>query len=270
MSSGIELILLLRDKQFPLEQFEASRAIRGNSTSVNSALPPLNRFRSSCRGAPDAAIFNQTQLLLSIKNKLNWVNMISGVGPYGRFPKFHRVFWPRPWHIEIRHRVKKTSTMNLFGFETPKLKIRRLKLWKPTVYQVVVSRGAGRHKTSMAASSGRQAGLDAEQAVAVSRLSLSLYIYIYIYAYVYTYMYIYIYMKVYIEMSKGQPIEKIASATVRRGENTSITTITILIITTISITVITTIVIIYSLYLIIIIIIIIIIISLFMYYYYYH
>ena len=39
---------------------------------------------------------------------------------------------PRPWHIEIRHRVKKTSTINLFGFETLKLKIRRLKLWKPT------------------------------------------------------------------------------------------------------------------------------------------
>ena len=54
---------------------------------------------------------------------------------YGRFPKFHRVFvGPRPWHIEIRHRVKKISTINLFGFETLKLKIRRLKLWKPTVY----------------------------------------------------------------------------------------------------------------------------------------
>ena len=26
----------------------------------------------------------------------------------------------------------KTSTINLFGFETLKLKIRRLKLWKPT------------------------------------------------------------------------------------------------------------------------------------------
>ena len=42
---------------------------------------------------------------------------------------------PRPWHIEIRHRVKKTSTINLCGFETLKLKIRRLKLWKPTVAQ---------------------------------------------------------------------------------------------------------------------------------------
>ena len=29
---------------------------------------------------------------------------------------------------------QKTSTINLFGFETLKLKIRRLKLWKPTVY----------------------------------------------------------------------------------------------------------------------------------------
>ena len=35
-------------------------------------------------------------------------------------------FGPRSWHIEIRHRVKKTSTINLFGFET--LKIRRLKI----------------------------------------------------------------------------------------------------------------------------------------------
>ena len=42
-------------------------------------------------------------------------------------------FGPRPWHVEIRHRVKKTSTIKLFGFETLKLKIRRLKLWKPTV-----------------------------------------------------------------------------------------------------------------------------------------
>ena len=41
-------------------------------------------------------------------------------------------FGPRPWHIEIRHRVKRTSTTNLFGFETLKLKFRRLKLWKPT------------------------------------------------------------------------------------------------------------------------------------------
>ena len=45
---------------------------------------------------------------------------------------------PRPWHIEIRHRVKKTSTINLFGFETLKLKIRRLKLWKPTVTIMMV------------------------------------------------------------------------------------------------------------------------------------
>ena len=43
-------------------------------------------------------------------------------------------FGPRPWHIEIRHRVKKTPTINLFGFETLKLKFRRLKLWKPTVH----------------------------------------------------------------------------------------------------------------------------------------
>ena len=37
-----ELILLSKlDKQFPVEQFEASRAIRGSSISVSSTLPPL-------------------------------------------------------------------------------------------------------------------------------------------------------------------------------------------------------------------------------------
>ena len=46
-------------------------------------------------------------------------------------------FGPRPWHIEIRHRVTHTSTIYLFGFETLKLKIRRLKLWKPTVHLAV-------------------------------------------------------------------------------------------------------------------------------------
>ena len=47
------------------------------------------------------------------------------------FRNFIVFFGPRPWHIEIRHRVKKTSTINLFGFETLELKVRRLKLWKP-------------------------------------------------------------------------------------------------------------------------------------------
>ena len=42
-------------------------------------------------------------------------------------------FGPRPWHIEIRHRVQKIYTIIFFGFEILKLKIRRLKLWKPTV-----------------------------------------------------------------------------------------------------------------------------------------
>ena len=57
---------------------------------------------------------------------------------------------PRPWHIEIRHRVKKSSTINSFGFETLKLKIRRLKLWKPTV----VDDGCNQGHTSRC--SGRQ------------------------------------------------------------------------------------------------------------------
>ena len=52
-------------------------------------------------------------------------------------------FGPRLWHIEIRHRVKKTSTMNLFGFETLKLKNRILKLWKPGVAIIVIIRSRG-------------------------------------------------------------------------------------------------------------------------------
>ena len=39
-----ELIFLVKlDKQFPVEQFKASRAIRGNSISVNSIIPPSQR-----------------------------------------------------------------------------------------------------------------------------------------------------------------------------------------------------------------------------------
>ena len=95
---------------------------------------------------------------------------------YGRFPKFHRVLLgPRPWHIEIRHRVKQTSTTNLFGFETLKLKIRRLKSWKPTVL------------LSQAGRSARARGLEEQ---AAERRG---YIYIYIYIYICIYIYIYIY-----------------------------------------------------------------------------
>ena len=46
--------------------------------------------------------------------------------------------------IEIRHRVKRTSTISLFGVETLKLKIRRLKLWKSTEIQLIVCKGGGR------------------------------------------------------------------------------------------------------------------------------
>ena len=57
-----------------------------------------------------------------------------GHTPYGRFPKFHRVFLGRdPGTLKSDIVSKKTSTTNLLGFETLKLKIRRLKLWKPTV-----------------------------------------------------------------------------------------------------------------------------------------
>ena len=83
---------------------------------------------------------------------------------------------PRPWHIKIRHRVKKTSTINLFGFETLKLKIRRLKLWKPTGRP---SGGGG----------GRPVYLSICLSIYLS-ISLSLYINVYIYLYnIYIYIY---------------------------------------------------------------------------------
>ena len=55
------------------------------------------------------------------------------VHTYGRFPKFHCVFLGRdPGTLKSDIVSKKTSTNNLFGFETLKLKIRRLKLWNAT------------------------------------------------------------------------------------------------------------------------------------------
>ena len=63
-----------------------------------------------------------------IINAATWSFEVRSISEISSF-----LFWPRPWHIEIRHRVKKTSTITFFGFETLKSKIRRLKLWKPTV-----------------------------------------------------------------------------------------------------------------------------------------
>ena len=57
------------------------------------------------------------------------------------FRNFIAFFGPRPWHIEIQHRVENTSTADLFGFETLKLTIRKLKLWKPTVSALRMSAG---------------------------------------------------------------------------------------------------------------------------------
>ena len=37
-------------------------------------------------------------------------------------------FGPRPWHIEIRHRVKKTSTIKLFGFETLRIENSKIEI----------------------------------------------------------------------------------------------------------------------------------------------
>ena len=53
---------------------------------------------------------------------------------FGRFPNFHRVFWGRdPGTLKSDIVSTKKSTIDLFEFETIKLKIGRLKLWKPTV-----------------------------------------------------------------------------------------------------------------------------------------
>ena len=56
--------------------------------------------------------------------------ILGGLGVLGTvdFRNFIVFFGPRPWHIEIRHRVKKTSTINLFGFETLNLEFCDLKL----------------------------------------------------------------------------------------------------------------------------------------------
>ena len=67
-----------------------------------------------------------------IVNSTNIIVIATDTGTVD-FRNFIVFFGPRPWHIEIRHRVKKTSTINLFEFETLKLKIRRFKFWKPTV-----------------------------------------------------------------------------------------------------------------------------------------
>ena len=100
-------------------------------------------------------------------------------------------------HIEIQHRVKKTSTINSFGLETLELKIRRLKLWKPTVYIRSVQRSSRDQKVVFL--SYFYIAIHCRIIFQVSYI----YIYIYIYIYTYTYIhiiYIYIYMCIYIYM----------------------------------------------------------------------
>ena len=84
----------------------------------------INRDRSAVRRPRRAALAKLPYSTLSASSA-KLIRSISEISSC--------FFGPRPWHIEIRHRVKQISTINLFGFETLKLKIRRLKLWKPTV-----------------------------------------------------------------------------------------------------------------------------------------
>ena len=51
---------------------------------------------------------------------------------YGRLYNFHRVCWGRNPGT-LKSDIVSKNTINSFGFETLKLKIRKLKLWKPTV-----------------------------------------------------------------------------------------------------------------------------------------
>ena len=65
---------------------------------------------------------------------------------------------PRPWHIEIRHRVKKASTIHLFGFETqiedPKIEIMetdRMCVWeRRRLDEAAPSKRGGRQAASKA------------------------------------------------------------------------------------------------------------------------
>ena len=107
--------------------------------------------------------------------------------PYSRFPKYHRAFLGRDSGTLKSDIVsKKTSTMNLFGFETLKLKIRRLKLWKPTVSVCSVRSGRG----------GGRGSASPE----VIHMCVHTYIYMYTYIYTYIYICIYIYIHIYIYM----------------------------------------------------------------------
>ena len=66
-----ELILLLKlDKQFPVERFEAGRAIRGSSVSVSSTLPPSQARRRWSSG-PTAGRGRSSTGTSRAKNKRN-------------------------------------------------------------------------------------------------------------------------------------------------------------------------------------------------------
>ena len=106
------------------------------------------------------------------------------------FRNFIVCFGPRPWHIEIRHGVIKTSTINSFWFETLKLKIRRLKLRKPTVCYPQDHGDATRHGAL------RRSAAPPPWLASAARPTY-LYIYIYIYMFIHTCICIYTYIYIY-------------------------------------------------------------------------
>ena len=116
-------------------------------------------------------------------------------------------FGPLPWHIEIRHRVKQTSTINFSGFETLESKIRRLKLWKPTVGHFPESSSPSRADVECRVCRERRLlGAPVDPLLwgkhnPTPPPPIYIYIYIYIYVYMYIlhmYMYICIYIYIYI------------------------------------------------------------------------
>ena len=117
------------------------------------------------------------------------------------FRNFIVLFWAETlahWN-PISCQTKNTSTINLFGFETLKLKIRRLKLWKPTVVVLVFARGRQerRHLWSCGDADANMSNVVYLNSIYTWDLPIHIITYIYIYIYIYMYAYTYI-IQIYI------------------------------------------------------------------------
>ena len=103
-------------KEQPSESSDSESDEEGVPKRNISATPPSGRLNNAVIGQKTDIGWNEDRLL------------------YGRFPKFQRVFLGRdPGTLKSDIVSTKIFTINLFGFEILRLKIRRLKLWKPTI-----------------------------------------------------------------------------------------------------------------------------------------